>query len=223
MKTFVLPFLAILVLLLPNSIPVEARCINPVSYLRTTVGSTKYYPRAHYGGTAWFYASPRTLVTSAHVARKLFLTRKWTKIQVKQDLRNKGRANIYEVSARLKRIGGIGEVSDEEIVKIQELALLDYAILELKNPLPFAQTLNISPAPPELNDFLATVAYPEGKLIVSVGRALPPIKEFGSLIHLGMNNQKPVLNGSSGAPILNCRGRAVGIMESIRVDAGLSF
>lgn len=207
---------------LPSTRSAGAECINPKDYRDSVVEIVRYngYYNGYDGGSAWFYKNARMLVTAGHVANILLLSASWSKIEVRQ------RKDWYTISetqyARILRIGRIEGADLREIVFLEKFVKEDVAIVELSDDFRGAKPLDI--AKEQESDYrpLFSVAYPAGKLVFASGHSLPSsldndyLGDYSYLLHINM--RKPdLIRGASGAPILNCEGRVVGIL-TIKIE-----
>ena len=209
----------------------EDACIDPSTLAATTVSITRYFtaddkPRPSFDGyraTAWFYGSTRYLVSIAHfVDDAPVLPRgEWRRVDVRQ------RDVTVQVSARLLSVvKGLPE---------------GFAIIELREPLPGAQTLKLREKPLSRNEPVRSIAYPDG-LRFAKGRfaeiagssdiprdhAFAKVRPGSGLFEMWdieeRNNDRFVLNhGASGAPIVDCEGNVVAVASSLVTQGSLSF
>ena len=214
MKVIVLVFS----FLFSSSHLVNAECINPRDYNDSVVMLTGFneHINKYISGTAWFYKNSKTLVTAGHVASSLLLSDKWSRLKIQQ---RKDTVSVSEIqNARLIRIGNISKASETELVYLEKYAKEDLAIIELSEDFQGAKQLEISEHHPLNYSLLYSVAYPEKRLVFAKGQSLPPSLEaeyigitYQSMMHINMRNPE-MTSGSSGAPILNCHGKAAGII-----------
>jgi Trypsin-like peptidase domain len=188
---------------------VKASCVDPSTLVTSTVSITREFGEDERGaepgvlgvrGTAWFL-SPRLVVTAAHVAEAMQLSAEdWKEIEVRE------RESKVAVPARLLRVAG----SNAEKI----------AVLELRTSLPGVVALRprVEPLVPE--ERLLSLAYPNGELRFASGR----FAEYGStdslagaaLLEMHDGNDRLVLDhGASGAPVLDCQGRAVAVVSTL--------
>src|SRR5262245_9476643 len=187
----------------------QASCIDPATLVRSTVSITREFDaderRAEPAvlgirGTAWFL-SQQLVVTAAHVAEAMHLSaRDWKEIEVRE------RESKAAIPARILRLAG---ANAEKI-----------AVLELRVSLPGAVALRVRMEPLVAEERLLSLAYPNGGLRFARGR----FAEYGSkgslagaaLLEMHDGNDRLVLDhGASGAPVLDCEGRAVAVVSTL--------
>ena len=199
---FVLPFAAG-----PDA---EAACIDPAALSNSTVSLTR-----HFGddertrdptllgvrGTAWFL-SPRLAVTAAHVAKSMGLSSQdWKELEI-----HGGGKKAHSDLVRIQRFAG------EEPEKI--------AVLEFESTFPAAQPLQIRIEPLIAGEPAASIAYPGDRLRFASGRFVRQ-GEGNTLAGIALfemtdGNDRLVLDhGASGAPVIDCEGRAVAVVTNV--------
>jgi len=151
-------------------------------------------------GTGWFL-SPRLIVTAAHVAEAMHLSlRDWKDVDL-QDA-NRGTA----MAVRIQRVAG----SHAEKI----------ALLELKEAFSGALVLQSRMDTLVAEESVASLAYPGGRLRFAAGRFVKYGDEAAftgtALLEMHDGNDRLVLDhGASGAPVLDCDGRAVAVVSTI--------
>jgi hypothetical protein len=209
----------------------EDACIDPSTLATTTVSITRYFtadeiPRPSldgYRATAWFYGSTRYLVSIAHfVDDAPVLPRgEWRKVDVRQ------RDVTVQVSARLLAV----------VRALPE----GFAIFELREPFPNAQTLKLREKPLSRNEPVRSIAYLDG-LRFAKGRfaeiagssdipgdhPFAKVRPGSGLFEMWdieeRNNDRYVLDhGASGAPIVDCEGNVAAVASSIVTQGSLEF
>jgi hypothetical protein len=200
--------LSALVLLLASSRP-GAACVEPSAVVRSTVGIARYFDEkertAEPGllgirGTGWFL-SQGSLLTAAHVAEAMHLTKKdWTQVEIRQG------SNTQAVLVRIVTLAG----SHAEKI----------ALLELKASFHDAQALQVRTEPLAPDERVTSIAYPSDRLRFANGRFV----QYGTdgkfagtaLFELYDGDDRLVLDyGASGAPVLDCQGRAVAVVSNL--------
>jgi Trypsin-like peptidase domain len=208
--------LSILVLVLGSS-PVEAGCIDPATLARSTASIMRHFDDKEkqarpgvlaIGATGWFL-SPTTMVTIAHVATAMNLSgQNWKQIEIRNG------ENEWSIPARLQRLAG------HHAEKI--------AVLELQTAYSGAQGLRLRMDPLVPEEPMLSLAYPGGRLRVAGGRFV----QYGddarlagtALLELYEGNDRLVLDhGASGAPVLDCAGRAVAVVSNLFTTTIQSF
>jgi hypothetical protein len=186
-----------------------ASCVDPSTLVRSTVSITRELDADERAaapgvlgirGTGWFL-SPQLVVTAAHVADAMRLSAAdWKEIEVRE------RESKVAARARIVRIAGSAA---EKI-----------AVLELREPLPYAVALRMRVEPLVAEERLLSVAYPNGQLGFASGRFV----EYGStdrlvgtaLVEMHDGSNRLVLDhGASGAPVLDCEGRVVAVVSTL--------
>ena len=224
------PTIVALVMVIAQCARADDPCINPSTLTPTTVGITRYFTDDEkppslegYRATAWFYGSTRYLVSIAHfVDDAPVLPRgEWRKVDVRQ------RDVTVQVSARLLSV----------VKALPE----GFAIIELREPLPGAQTLKLREKPLSRNEPVRSIAYPDGLRFakgrfaeIAASSDIPrdhpfaKVRPGSGLFEMWdieeRNNDRFVLNhGASGAPIVDCEGNVVAVASSLVTQGGLSF
>jgi len=209
----------------------EDACIDPSTLAPTTVSITRYFTADEkptpsldgYRATAWFYRSTRYLVSIAHfVDDAPVLPRgEWRKVDVQQ------RDVTVQVSARLLAV----------VKALPE----GFAIFELREPFPNAQTLKLREKPLSRNEPVRSIAYldglrfAKGRFAEIAGSNDMPLDHPFAKVRPGSglfemwdieerNNDRYVLDhGASGAPIVDCEGNVAAVASSIVTQGSLYF
>jgi trypsin-like peptidase len=187
----------------------EASCVDPATFVRSTVGITREFSEEErtaapavlgIRGTGWFL-SPRLVVTAAHVAEAMRLARQdWKEIELRE------RESKGAIPARIARV--VGSQSEK------------MAVIELMAPFPSAAALPIRAEPLLPEERVLSLAYPNGKLRFAGGR----FAQYGTgdrlagaaLLEMHDGNDRLVLDhGASGAPVLDCEGRVVAVVSTL--------
>ena len=187
----------------------QAACIDPATLVRSTVSITREFSDEErkatpavlgIRGTGWFL-SPRLVVTAAHVAEAMRLSKEdWKEIELRE------RESKGLVSARMVRV--LGSQSEK------------MAVIELKATFSGAAPLPVRAEPLHPEERVLSLAYPNGGLRFANGRFV----EFGSkstlagaaLLEMHDGNDRLVLDhGASGAPVLDCDGRVVAVVSTL--------
>jgi len=209
----------------------EDACIDPSTLATTTVSITRYFtadekPRPSlegYRATAWFYGSTRYLISIAHFVDDVpVLPRgEWRKVDVQQ------RDVTVQVSARLLAV----------VRALPE----GFALFELREPFPNAQTLKLREKPLSRNEPVRSIAYLDG-LRLAKGRfaeiagssdipgdhPFAKVRPGSGLFEMWdieeRNNDRYVLDhGASGAPIVDCEGNVAAVASSVVTQGSLYF
>ncbi|HZA92803.1 MAG TPA: serine protease [Gemmatimonadales bacterium] len=212
-------------------------CVDPGELARSVVSIVWNFSQARRDragrefvgqrATAWFYTSPRLLVTAAHFASEL-PSDGWQEAELRQASWN----GEPDIAARVRlRVSVRGKVSDGHrrgtgpgtgLVK-------DLAILELQDPFPNAQVLDIQPEATARDAAVLVLGYPAGKMQAARGI----IRESGdfarkypglALLEVQGSNRLLLNAGASGAPVLDCRqGRVVAVLNGLLTGPTLPF
>jgi V8-like Glu-specific endopeptidase len=212
-------------------------CVDPKELARSVVSIVWNFSQARRDrtgrefvaqrATAWFYTSPRLLVTAAHFANELPADG-WQEAELRQASRDGEPDTI--VWARL-RVSVRGRVSDGQqggSGASTDLAE-DLAILELQDPFPNARVLDIQPEAPAKDATVLVLGYPAGKMQAARGivresedsaRRYPGL----ALFEVQGSNRLLLNGGASGAPVLDCRhGRVVAVLNGLLTGPTLPF
>jgi hypothetical protein len=225
------PMILMFMMVIAQCARAEDACIDPSTLAATTVGITRYFtaeekPRPSLDGfraTAWFYSSTRYLVSIAHfVDDAPVLPRgEWRKVDLQQ------RDVTVQVSARLLAV----------VTALPE----GFAIFELREPFPNAQTLKLREKPLSRNEPVLSIAYLDG-LRLAKGRfaeiagssditrdhPFAKVRPGSGLFEMWdieeRHNDRYVLDhGASGAPIVDCEGNVAAVASSIVTQGSLYF
>ena len=198
-----------ILILAASATGIKASCVDPASLVHSTVNITRVFSeeerQAEPGvlgirGTAWFLSS-RSIVTAAHVAEAMHLSRQhWNPIEVRE------RESAGSIAARLVRV--IGSNTEK------------MAVLELEKSFPSAVSLPIRLEPLAAEEPVVSLAYPDGRLRFAQGRFVRNGDEerfFGAaLLEFYDGNDRLVLDhGASGAPVLDCKGRVAAVVSTV--------
>jgi hypothetical protein len=209
----------------------EDACIDPSTLTATTVSITRYFTADEkplpslegYRATAWFYGSTRYLVSIAHfVDDAPVLPRgEWRKVDVRQ------RDVTVQVNARLLAV----------VRALPE----GFALFELREPFPNAQTLKLREKPLSRNEPVRSIAYldglrfAKGRFAEIAGSGDMPRDDPFAKVRPGSglfemwdieerNNDRYVLDhGASGAPIVDCEGNVAAVASSFVTQGSLYF
>lgn len=184
-----------------------ATCLQHSAFVGTTVSIARYFdgqgpqPRSAVigiRGTGWFL-SPRRLVTAAHVAEAMRLSRTdWKDIEIGEQ------AGESQMPARILRIAG---PHSERV-----------AVLELMRALAGAEVLPVRAERLEPDEPVISLAYPGGRLRFAGGRFVRYAQDGDSagaaFLEMYDGNDRLVLDhGASGAPVLDCDGKVVAVVS----------
>ena len=210
-------------------------CVDPSIAARAVVSIARYFGEPRRDGnadvvgeraTAWFYTSPRLLVTAAHFANDL-PDAGWHEAELRQAAREgepeitaqvqlqvavKGR--IFEGARRGPGPMGLGD---------------DVAIMELHDPFPNAAVLDVQPTVPAPDADVLVLGYPDGRMQAARGivrRTREPAGRYASLALLEVQGANRLLlnGGASGAPVLDCgQGAVVAVLNGLLTSPSLPF
>jgi hypothetical protein len=225
------PIILVFMIVIGQCARAEDACIDLSTLAATTVSITRYFTADEkplpsldgYRATAWFYGSTRYLVSIAHfVDDAPVLPRgEWRKVNVRQ------RDVTVQVSARLLAV----------VKALPE----GFAILELREPFPNAQTLKLRKKPLSRNEPVRSIAYLDG-IRFAMGRfaeiagssdiprdhPFAKVRPGSGLFEMWdveeRNNDRFVLNhGASGAPIVDCEGNVAAVVSGLVTQGSLFF
>lgn len=198
----------VIVLVLASS-RVEAACIDAASLTHSTVSIMRHFDEQEQDerpgllgirATGWFL-SPTIMVTVDHVVAAMKLSdQQWKHLEI---VKGESRQSI---PARIRRLAGS---------HTQKLAVLE---LQTAHSGVEGFQLRMEPLVPE--EPVVSVAYPGGQMRVVGGRFV----QYGesdrvagmALLEMYDGNDRLVLDhGSSGAPVLDCAGRAVAVVSNL--------
>jgi hypothetical protein len=225
------PMILVFLTVIAQCARAEDACIDPSTLAATTVSITRYFtadekPRPSldgYRATAWFYGSTRYLVSIAHfVDDAPVLPRgEWRKVDVRQ------RDVTVEVNARLLAV----------VKALPE----GFAIFELREPFPNAQTLKLREKPLSRNEPVRGIAYLDGLRFakgrfaeIATSSDIPRDHPFAKVrpgsglfemwdIEERKNDRYVLDHGASGAPIVDCEGNVAAVASSLVTQGSLSF
>ena len=198
-----------IVILIAACARAEAGCVDPATLAHSTVSIMRYFDDSEQQArpdllgiraTGWFL-SPTALVTVDHVATAMNLSEQgWKEIEIR-----KGESK-QSIPVRIQRLAG---ASAQKIV-----------VLELQAAFSDARGLQLRTEPLVPEEPVVSVAYPGNRLRVAGGRFV----QYGdagrvagmALFELYDGDDRLVLDhGASGAPVLDCAGRAVAVVSNL--------
>jgi hypothetical protein len=177
--------------------------------------------------TAWFYASPRFLVTAAHFAKDV---PRGSRQEV--ELRQAANEGSPELTIRARvRVVHVGGLTDGDASRTGSRTGWedDLALLELHDPFPNAQALEIRREPPSQDEAVLVVSYPGGKLRFANGivrNVDDPAGRYAGLSLLEVQGSDRLLlgGGASGGPVLDCReGRVTAVLNGLLTSSPVPF
>jgi len=199
---------AILVLIVPST-HAAAGCIDPATLTHSTASVTRYFDDNEPGArpdllgiraTGWFL-SPTAMATAAHVTAAMHLSdRDWKAIEIRNG------ESRHSIPARVRHLTGS---SAHQI-----------AVVELQAPFSGAHGFRLRMESLAPEEPVVSLAYPGGALRVVGGRFV----QYGdgerlagtALFEMYDGDDRLVLDyGSSGAPVFDCSGRAVAIVDNL--------
>jgi V8-like Glu-specific endopeptidase len=214
-----------------------ASCVDPSEMARSVVSIVRYFnaPRRNAAGedifgeraTAWFYTSPRLLVTAAHFVRELS-PRDWQEAELRQASQDGEPGTTVRVQLRVVAEGR--PVNDHARGAERHTAPKeDVAILELREPFPNAQVLDVRLEPLAADATVLVLGYPGGRMQAAHGIIREardrPAKFAGLTLLEGQGDNRLLLDGgTSGAPVLDCRqGQVIAVLNGLLTGPSLPF
>ncbi|MCB8820898.1 S1 family peptidase [Microvirga rosea] len=212
-----------------------ASCGDPLRLARSVVSIVWQYGQPRRDGsqeivgeraTAWFYASPRFLVTAAHFAKEL-PAEGWQEVELRQSSREGEPAVAVQVRLRVTVQGKISEGDAGGRGRDVRMAE-DLAILELQEPFQDAQILEVQPEAPSDNATVLILGYPKGQMKAALGTIRGTegaASRYPGLALLEVQGSDRLLlnGGASGAPVLDCKGRVVAVLNGLLTGPSLPF
>ncbi|WP_457108095.1 trypsin-like peptidase domain-containing protein [Methylobacterium sp. P5_C11] len=210
-------------------------CVDPSRAARAVVSITRYFSEPQRDGrgevvgeraTAWFYTSPRLLVTAAHFAIG-FPDEGWHEAELRQSAHE----GEPEVTARVQvRVTVKGRISEGPKRGPGSTGLADdVAIMELHDPFPNATVLDVQPTAPAHDDPVLVLGYPEGQMQAARGIVRQAAESAGrytglALLEVQGANRLLLDHGASGAPVLDCgKGAVVAVLNGLLTSPPLLF
>jgi Trypsin-like peptidase domain len=214
-----------------------ASCVDPSEMARSVVSIVRYFnaPRRNAAGedifgeraTAWFYTSPRLLVTAAHFVRELS-PRDWQEAELRQASQDGEPGTTVRVQLRVVAEGR--PVNDHARGAERHTAPKeDVAILELREPFPNAQVLDVRLEPLAADATVLVLGYPGGRMqaahgIIREARDRPAKFAGLTLLEVQGDNRLLLDGGTSGAPVLDCRqGQVIAVLNGLLTGPSLPF
>jgi Trypsin-like peptidase domain len=210
-------------------------CVDPAPYTRSVVSIAWYFDEARTGSfgnqwigsraTAWFYRSPRFLVTAAHFAEDM-PTSGWRDAELHQADAEGSLGNTFRTQIRIVSKGEFAQGDRPRALPRPQPD--DLAILELRDPFPNAHVLDVRPSPPKQGEIVLIPSYPAGKLRFANGmvRNTEDASRYAglSLLEVHGSNRLLLNGGASGAPVLDCReGRVTAILNGLLTGPSIPF
>jgi hypothetical protein len=212
-------------------------CVDPAPYTRSVVSIAWYFDEARTGSfgsqwigsraTAWFYRSPRFLVTAAHFAEEL-PTAGWRDVELRQADAEGSLGMTFSTQIRIVAKGDFAQGDRTTALSRSRPHAEDLAILELRDPFPNAHVLEIRPSPPAQGEAVLIPSYPAGKLRFANGlvRKTEDADKYAglSLLEVHGSNRLLLNGGASGAPVLDCReGRVTAVLNGLLTGPSIPF
>jgi hypothetical protein len=216
-----------------NAEEARASCVDPAAYTGSVVSISRYFDKARTSGgkqvigeraTAWFYTSPRLLVTAAHFASEL-PAQGWQEVE----LRREGRPDVTVRAWLRVAILGMASRGQGNGAGLGSGLAEDIAILELRDPFPAAQVLDIGSEMPPNNATVLVLGYPGGRMQAAKGVVREtgiPVGKYAGLTLLEVEGPNRLLlnGGTSGAPVLDClTGQVIGVLNTLLTSPSLPF
>jgi S1-C subfamily serine protease len=198
-------------LIVPHHVKAAGKCVGGDELRQGVVRIQTLSQQVHWSGTAWFYGSTHTLVTNAHVVKKLQLGQcsNWT-------------IQLYQETA----LGKEEFRKDASVVSFESDSANDVAVLQLGESVGAAKILSTTHRALRWKEPLLLVGY-GGYYRLHIGRAeayqgnaaaiAQDYNQEGALpIDAVDTDDTPGLlvafsSGSSGSPVFDCEGFVIGI------------
>lgn len=210
-------------------------CVDASPSARAVVSVARYFnePLREGNGevvgeqaTAWFYTSPRLLVTAAHFAND-FPDGAWQEVELRQAVRE----GQPEIATRVRlRVAVKGRISEGPRRGPGTTGLADdVAIMELHDPFPNATVLDVQATLPTPDATVLVVGYPDGRMQAARGivrRAGDAVSRYSglALVEVQGDNRLLLNAGASGAPVLDCaKGAVVAVLNGLLTSPSLPF
>ena len=210
-------------------------CVDSAVLSRSVVSITHYLgtPRREWDGevigeraTAWFYVSPRLLVTAAHFAARF--PEGWDEAELRQSMED-GRPDVV-LRVRVRVLPGRQSFGRPDVRTATTAGDADdVAILELERPFPSARVLEANDRRPEPNETVLVLGYPGGRKqaapsTVREGRQASAKFAGLAFIEVQGTNRFLLNAGSSGSPVLDCRdGSVLAVLNGLLTGPSLPF
>ena len=221
----------VIMLLMAPCAQAQDHCIDPSTLVASTVGITRYFTDEErpepsidgYRATAWFFRSPRYLVSIAHFVddAPVLPRNEWRMVDVQQS----------DASVRVKaRLLSIVKGFPEGL-----------AVLELAEAFPRARPLKLRETPLSKNEPVRSIAYVDGVRFatgkfseVMSGGEIPTDHPFAKVpagsglfemwdIRERRNDRYVLDHGASGAPIVDCDGNVAAVTSSILTQGNMNL
>jgi Trypsin-like peptidase domain len=212
-------------------------CADPALYTRSVVSIAWYFDKVRSGdrgkeivgerATAWFYMSARFLVTAAHFANDI-PEGGWQEVELRQAASEEAPEVVIRARARVLHAGRLAD-GDVSRTGSRTGRANDLALLELQDPFPNAQGLEIDRDPPAQGEAVLVVSYPGGKLRFANGIVKStddPAGRYTGLALLEVQGSDRLLlgGGASGGPVLDCReGRVTAVLNGLLTSPPVPF
>ena len=185
-------------------------CVDPSIFVKAVVRVSSPNSDAE-SGSAWFLSSHHQIVTVAHVARMLRIRPdRWTRIKIARQAYEGGSWETIATEALVE-----GAVSNQPME--------DLYVLRIRDVFQDIMTLSVRKTPLKESERVSGIGYTDGHLrfargsFVRVGGENDALFYFGlPLVEMAAGIDRHALSyGSSGGPLVDCAGYAVGGISSV--------
>lgn len=189
-------------------------CAN-AQKLASSVALIRLDPQFMWGpkGTLWFVSAGRPGqfgVTNAHVVKNLGLSTKWQEVHIYPATLS-GKAITVPARIVLYRteVGSVANNLADQTPLLDD----DMAVVEFRHAVAGMEGLPVRPGPPRPGEEVRVLGYPGGNLRYGRGSILDELSPGIAHMHLQTKEGHWFGPGSSGSPIVDCKGNVVVVLS----------